>query len=73
MRSAWSIIDDNLMTKKMIKECLEILEAVLTWLEEAGLQLKRDKCTFLMSTVKYPGCKIMAQGLTCECLPIRPL
>ena len=63
MRSAWSIIDDNLMTKKMIKECLEILEAVLTWLEEAGLQLKWDRCAFLLSTEKYLGYKIMAQGL----------
>ena len=63
MWSAWSIIDDILVTEKMTKERLENLEAALTWLEEAGLQLKWDRCAFLLSTVKYLGYKMMAQGL----------
>ena len=56
-------IDDILITGKSIEEYLENLEAVLARLKETGLQLKHDKCAFLLPTVEYLGYKITAQGL----------
>ena len=56
-------IDDILITGKSIEEHLENLEAVITWLEETGLRLKRDKCAFLLPSMEYLGYKITAQGL----------
>ena len=56
-------IDDILVTGKTTEEHLANLEAVLSRLEAAGLQLKRNKCAFLMPSVEYLGHRISAQGL----------
>ena len=51
-------IDDILVSGKDEQEHLEKLETVLTKLEEAGLRLKRAKCSFLVPSVEYLGFKI---------------
>lgn len=56
-------IDDILVSGKSVEEHLQNLHAVLTKLEEAGLRLKREKCSFLMPSVEYLGYKITEKGL----------
>ena len=51
-------IDDILVSGKDEQEHLEKLDTVLTKLEEAGLRLKRAKCSFLVPSVEYLGFKI---------------
>ena len=46
-------IDNILVSGKTVDEHLQILDATLTRLEEAGLQLKRPKCSFLLPSVGY--------------------
>lgn len=46
-------IDDILVTGCTDEEHLEVLEQVLTRLQELCLWLKREKCTFLKSSVEY--------------------
>ena len=43
-------LDDILITGKTNSEHLMNLHAVLTRLEEAGMRLKRKKCSFLLPT-----------------------
>ena len=56
-------IDDILVSGKSVEEHLQNLHAVLTKLEEAGLRLKCEKCSFLMPSVEYLGYKITEKGL----------
>ena len=56
-------IDDIPVNGKTLGEHLKNLGAVLTHLEKAGLWLKREKCEFLLPTVKYLGYKVSAKGL----------
>ena len=56
-------IDDILVSGKSVEEHLQNLHAVLTKLEEAGLRLKREKCSILMPSVEYLGYKITEKGL----------
>lgn len=44
-----------LVTGKTEAEHLQNLEQVLTRLEEAGMRLKQEKCTFLLDSVEYLG------------------
>ena len=48
-------IDDILVTGKNDEEHLRNLGEVLRRLEEAGMELKREKCLFLLPAVKYLG------------------
>ena len=56
-------IDDILVTGKSTDEHLYNLETVLQRLEQAGLRLKREKCSFMLTSVEYLGYKISEKGL----------
>ena len=55
-------IDDILVTGVTHREHLQYLQEVLTCLEKAGLKLKKDKCAFMLPTIKYLGHEIMEAG-----------
>ena len=48
-------LDDIILTGATKAKHLETLDLVLSRLEEAGLRLKREKCTFLADEVVYMG------------------
>ena len=56
-------IDDILITGPSSDEHLASLKLVLSKLEEAGMRLKREKCSFLMPSVEYLVHKISAEGI----------
>ena len=51
------------MTGKTPEEHDRNLEIVLSRLQEAGLHLKREKCTFRQKSCKYMGHEIDAEGI----------
>ena len=56
-------LDDILVTGKSIPDHLSNLGAVLTRLEEVGVKLKRNKCSFLLPSVEFLGYHISAKGI----------
>jgi len=46
-----------------IEDHLQTLETVLMKLEEAGIRLKYNKCSFMLPSLEYLGHKISAKGL----------
>jgi len=56
-------LDDILLSGKTDGEHLATLEAVLHRLAGAGFHLKKEKCTFMVSSVTYLGFRIDAEGL----------
>ena len=56
-------IDDILITGTSESEHLQILEQVLTRLEEVGMRLKESKCQFLLPSVEYLGYRISGNGI----------
>ena len=56
-------IDDILITGKTVAEHLSTLGAVLERLEEAGVKLKRSKCSFLLPSVEFLGYRISGKGI----------
>ena len=56
-------LDDILVTGKTLDEHLKNLQQVLGKLEEAGLKLNKEKCSFLLKQIEYLGHVIDAQGL----------
>ena len=56
-------IDDVLVSGKSAEEHHQNLHTVLTKLEEAGLRLKHENCSFLIPSVEYLGYKITEKGL----------
>ena len=56
-------LDDILITGKTEKEHLQNLENVLTCLENSGLRLKQQKCSFMLPSVDYLGHTISSEGL----------
>ena len=55
--------DDMLITGCMDEEHLKDLEEVLRRLRDHGIRLKKEKCQFLQSSVKYLGHLIDEQGV----------
>lgn len=51
-------LDDILVTGATEQEHLQNLDNVFSRLETAGMRLKYDKCTFLLSAVEYLNHKI---------------
>ncbi|XP_061156017.1 uncharacterized protein K02A2.6-like [Syngnathus typhle] len=56
-------LDDILVSGMDQSDHLKNLDSVLNRLKEAGLRLRRNKCTFLQDEVEYLGYKVDAQGL----------
>ena len=56
-------LDDILIIGKTDQEHLNNLSAVLQRLAAAGMKLKPEKCSFMMTEVEYSGHKISAKGL----------
>ena len=56
-------LDDILVTGTSESEHLQILEQVLTRLEEVGIRLKESKCQFLLPSVEYLGYRISGNGI----------
>ena len=56
-------LDDILLTGKDDEEHLQTLVLVLKRLQEAGLRLKRTKCSFMSEEVMFLGHKVDATGL----------
>ena len=56
-------IDDILISGKDNTNHLQKLNTVLSKLEEAGMKLKRAKCSFLLPSVEYLGYKLTKEGL----------
>ncbi|KAK4314476.1 hypothetical protein Pmani_014181 [Petrolisthes manimaculis] len=56
-------LDDILVTGKDDREHIHNLENVLIRLRDAGLQVKKKKCSFLQQSVEYLGHRIDAEGL----------
>ena len=56
-------LDDILVTGASQEEHMSNLKEVLSRLQEAGLRLCKDECAFMVSSVKYLGHIIDANGL----------
>ena len=56
-------LDDILVTGASHEEHVSNLKEVLSRLQQAGLRLRKDKCEFMVSSVKYLGHIIDANGL----------
>ena len=56
-------LDDILVTGKSDNEHLHSLGMVLQRLEKHGFRVKKDKCSFLQSSVEYLGHNIDSEGL----------
>ena len=56
-------LDDILVTGKTESEHVRNLEEVLIRLEKAGLRLKKQKCSFMLSSVDYLGHSVSLEGL----------
>ena len=52
LQGVCTYLDDILVTGDTKEEYLHNLHEVLKHLEEAGMRLKRDKCSFLLPKVK---------------------
>lgn len=56
-------LDDILVTGPSSEKHLQNLDSVLTRLEDAGMQLKKGKCSFMMEEIETLGHKISREGL----------
>ena len=56
-------LDNILVTGESEAKHLQNLSAVLERLKAAGVRLKQEKCSFMMSEVEYLGHRISAKGL----------
>lgn len=56
-------LDDILVTGNTNEQHLQNLRAVLSRLEESGLTLRKEKCSFFLDEVEYLGFKVTTAGL----------
>ena len=56
-------IDDLIITSPTEAEHLRVLETVLKRLENAGLKLKKEKCSFMLPEVNYLGHTLCSVGI----------
>ena len=56
-------VDAILISRETEAKHLQTLDEVLGNLNEAGLRLKREKCTFMLNSVEYLEHNISADGL----------
>lgn len=57
------MFDDILVTGRSIPDHLRNLEVAHSCLEEAGVKLKHDKCSFLLTAMEFLGHHISAKGI----------
>uniref|UniRef100_A0A1X7UVX8 Reverse transcriptase domain-containing protein n=1 Tax=Amphimedon queenslandica TaxID=400682 RepID=A0A1X7UVX8_AMPQE len=57
-------LDDILISGQSEEEHLARLSEVLRRLAESGMRLKKEKCSFLLPSVKYLGQVISSKGLS---------
>ena len=57
-------LDDILVAGLSEAEHMQLLEMVMAKLENAGIRLKRDKCLFMLPSIKYFGHHISAEGIS---------
>lgn len=55
--------DDILVTGRNREEHIKILNEVLKRLDDVGLKVKRDKCSFFQNDIEYLGYKLSKRGL----------
>ena len=61
-------MDDILITGANDHNHLQNLSEVLSWLEQQGIKLKKEKCKFMATSVEYLGHKVDATGIhTLQC------
>ena len=56
-------LDDILITGTTDETHIQTLDKVLHRINEAGIRLKREKCSFMLPSVEYLGHKISSSGL----------
>lgn len=56
-------VDDILLASQTVEEHLEILREVFMLLKENDMELRLDKCKFLVEQMNYLGYKVNAEGL----------
>ena len=56
-------MDDIIVASDSISQCLERLEHVFQWLQEAGLKLKPSKCNFFQKEVHFLGHVVSEEGI----------
>ena len=56
-------IDDILITGSSEEEHLKNLEEVLSRLQAHGVQLKKEKCSFMKKSVEYLGHQVDVSGI----------
>ena len=64
-------LDDILVATQSEQERRHVLDNVLSRLEDAGVRLKTDKCTFMTRSVNYLGYVIDEQGLQQDPINVR--
>ena len=57
------LMDDVLVHGKTLEEHNDRLHRVLSWLEESGMTLNKDKCTFSSTEVKFLGQILSDKGI----------
>ena len=63
LQGVWMFLHDILAIGSTTAEHLCNLQEVLKSLEEAGMRLKKEKCSFLLSRVEYLGHVMGQEGL----------
>lgn len=59
-------LDDLLVFSATFQDHLVQLETALTRLRETGLKVKREKCHFLQSKVKFLGYTVSGKGISID-------
>lgn len=66
-------LDDILIFSDTLDKHLLVLDKVLSRLQENGLKIKREKCSFLAQRVKYLGYVIEEKGISTDNDKIKPI
>lgn len=56
-------LDDIIITSNSVEEHVEHLTQVFTLLQQAGLRVKLEKCSFGRKEIKYLGFKLTQEGV----------
>ena len=73
LEGCYAYLDDLLLYSKSEEEHADILNKLLKRLEENGLSLALDKCTFGQSSVEYLGFQVSDKGLKPLSKKVKPI